>query len=77
MDQKANPDGCWSVKMGCQNGTSGTSTNHSDAEMKIAQGSATSASMIGCSRAVHRPMMPKKNSGQEKSALGERLCRWR
>lgn len=34
----------------------------------MAQGSATSARVAGCSRAVHLPMMPKKNSAQEKSA---------
>src|ERR1700712_4434664 len=45
--------GCCSVKIGCQNGNNGTSTNHSIAEVRMAQGRATHANVTGGKRAVH------------------------
>ena len=60
--------GCCNVKIGCQNGNKGTSTNHSSDEVRMAQGTAATASQAGPRVAVHLPKTPKKTSAQEKSA---------
>src|ERR1700709_492986 len=60
--------GCCNVKIGCQNGNSGPSTNHSSEEVRMAQGKAATASHAGPRQAVHFPSTPKKTSAQDKSA---------
>src|ERR1700712_87521 len=54
--------------MGCQNGTSGTSSSHSLKDVKTDHGRAISRIVRGVRPAVQRPKSPKKTTAQEKSA---------
>jgi hypothetical protein len=52
--------GCCNVKIGCQNGNKGTSTNHSSDEVRMAQGTAATAS-----HGASRGSPPSENSEED------------